>query len=215
MVGGYCFAGLTKSLTMIEPSRSLLSQLQRGRYVVAFSLCLFAVEAMAVKETQLQYPGTNARLPPSIQISYANATDLELKSLGEQWAVLSSPERRALLAEVRMRWARDHNGSTRVRIQATRQFGVERQPDGTTIRVERRIIRMFPVDDDKGYGTGFEQRVGNEPGASETESKGGFMPEGQRTTDTPTMRVRAGSDQQIPGSMSPASGSAPPAGSNR
>ena len=186
---------------------------KRGRYIVAFSLCLFAVEALAVKESQPQYPGSSARLPPSSQISYASATDLELKSLGEKWAMLSAPERRALLAEVRMRWARDHNGSTRVRIQATRQFGVVRQPDGTTIRVERRIIRMFPVDDDKGYGTGFEQRVGNEPITSEQGPKGGFVPDGQHANDTPAMRVRAGPEQQVPGSSSPASGTA--TGSNR
>lgn len=191
---------------------------RRGRYIVAFSLCLFAVEALAVKESQPQYPGSSARLPPSSQISYANATDLELKSLGEQWAMLSAPERRALLAEVRMRWARDHNGSTRVRIQATRQFGVVRQPDGTTIRVERRIIRMFPVDNDKGYGTGFEQRVGNDPGISEPSdqvSEGGFVPDGQHANDTPAMRVRAGPEQQVPGTSSPASGTAPATGSNR
>ncbi len=200
---------------MIEPYRLLRSLVQTGRYIVAFSLCLLAVEALAVKESQPQYPGTGARLPPSNLISYANATDLELKSLGEQWAMLSAPERRALLAEVRMRWARDHKGSTRVRIQATRQFGVVRQPDGTTIRVERRIIRMFPVDDNKGYGTGFEQRVGNEPITIEPGLKGGFFPEGQPTTDTPTMRVRAGPDQQVPGSPSPGSGSSPATGSNR
>jgi hypothetical protein len=208
---------------MIEPNRlprsmaySLAHSLvKRGRYIVAFSLCLFAVEALAVKESQPQYPGSSARLPPSSQISYANATDLELKSLGEQWATLSAPERRALLAEVRMRWARDHNGSTRVRIQATRQFGVVRQPDGTTIRVERRIIRMFPVDDEKGYGTGFEQRVGNEPGTPEQAPKSGFIPEGPQATGAPAMRVRAGPDQQVPGSTSPASGTAPATRSNR
>ena len=206
---------------MFEPYRLLrsLAQIrslaQTGRCVVAFSLCLFSVEALAVKESQPQYPGTSARLPPSSLISYANATDLELKSLGEQWAMLSAPERRALLAEVRSRWARDHNGSTRVRIQATRQFGVVRQPDGTTIRIERRVIRMFPVDDNKGYGTGFEQRVGNEPGTIEPGPKSGFIPEGQNSTDSPAMRVRAGPDQQVPGSTSPASGSVPATGSNR
>ncbi len=200
---------------MIEPYRLLRSLACRGRYIVAFSLCLFAVEALAVKESQPQYPGTSARLPPSSQISYADATDLELKSLGEQWAMLSAPERRALLAEVRMRWAKNHNGSTRVRIQATRQFGVVRQPDGTTIRVERRIIRMFPVDDDRGYGTGFEQRVGSEPGTIEPGPKGGFVPEGQHATDTPAMRVRAGPDQQVPVSTPPVSGDAPATGSNR
>lgn len=213
MVDGYCFEGLTKSLTMLDHSRLVRALAQMARYIVTCSLCLLALQAWAVKESQPQYPGSSAQLPPSTRISYAGATDLELKTLGEQWALLSAPERRALLAEVRMRWARDRNGSTRVRIQATRQFGVVRQPDGTTIRVERRIIRMYPAD--KGYGTGFEQRVGNEPGAVQPPSQGGFVPEGSASTHAPGVPVRANSDQLAPGSKAPVPDSAPANGSNR
>jgi|GEM_PF-2398234 len=198
---------------MFDPRPMFCSLAQTGRYIVTFSFCLLAVEAWAVKESEPQYPGTSAQLPPSEQISYAQATDLELKTLGEQWALLSAPERRALLAEVRMRWARDRKGSTRVRIQATRQFGVVRQPDGTTIRVERRIIRMFPAD--KGYGTGFEQRVGNEPGAVGPPSQGDFVPAVPPATNTPGIRVRADSGQLAPGSTFPEPDTAPATGSNR
>ncbi len=198
---------------MFDARPILCSLAQSGRYIAAFSLCLFAMEASAVKESEPQYPGSNAQLPPSTQVSYAQATDQELKTLGAQWALLSAPERRALLAEVRLRWARDRNGSTRVRIQATRQFGVVRQPDGTTIRVERRIIRMFPAD--KGYGTGFEQRVGNEPGDVEPPSAGGFVPAGPGPLNSPGIRVRASSGQIAPEAPFPEPDAAPANGSNR
>jgi len=154
-----------------------------------FSICVFALEAWAVKDVQTDFPGTTAELPPSTRISYQNATDVELKALGARWEFLSAPERRALLAEVRLRMARDRGGSTRVRIQATRQFGVVRKPDGTTIRVERRIIRLIPAE--QGYGTGFEQRVGQDARQPSEGAPGQTGASGQKLHATPMEATRA------------------------
>lgn len=131
------------------------------RIASVFSLaCIFGLvsaSAYAVNSVEATFPRANDELPQSHPISYANATNAELDALGARWGYLSAAERRALLAEVRRRVAQNNGGSTRVRIQATRQFGVVQRPDGTTIRVERRIIRMIPSE--QGYGTGFEQRA--------------------------------------------------------
>ena len=167
-----------------------------GRRLIALSLLFIAADVWAVKETLPSYPAENTELPQSTRVSYTNATDQELNALGAQWARLSAAERRALLAEVRMRWARDRNGSTRVRIQATRQFGVVRQADGTTIRVERRIIRMIPAD--KGYGAGFEQRVErrDDVPSSERGGVGSDTPVGLKSGAGNTLRVNVGQPDQ-------------------
>lgn len=134
-----------------------------ARFAATLLFGLAPLSAWAVKPVEEVLPGQEAKLPLSKAISYVNATDAELDALGARWGYLSAPERRALLAEVRRRMMQASGASgakgngSRVRIQATRQYGVVQRPDGTTIRVERRIIRMIPAD--QGYGTGFEQRA--------------------------------------------------------
>lgn len=131
-----------------------------SRVVVTLLVGIAPIVSHAVKPVEDVLPQKEAELPPSRPISYANATNAELDALGARWGYLSAPERRALLAEVRRRMMQNSGvagGHGKVRIQATRQFGVVQRPDGTTIRVERRIIRMIPAN--QGYGTGFEQRT--------------------------------------------------------
>ena len=134
-----------------------------GKALAVFLLGMFVADAHAVKPEEPMVPSAASQLPPSHAISYATATNAELDALGSRWGYLSAPERRALLGEVRRRMTQNNGGSSRVRIQATRQFGVVQRPDGTTIRVERRIIRMIPAE--QGYGTGFEQRSARDGGA--------------------------------------------------
>ncbi len=134
--------------------------------MLALLFGLIPAQVLAVKPAEEVVPQAESELPVSRPISYVNATNQELDALGARWGYLSAPERRALLAEVRRRMAQNNgvSGNTgKVRIQATRQFGVVKRPDGTTVRVERRIIRMIPVD--QGYGTGFEQRAARDDGS--------------------------------------------------
>jgi hypothetical protein len=151
-----------KALLYLEDSQQAGHSAGRsfGRILVALLFSFVVSPAFAVKNVEPEFPPASVELPPSTPISYTDATDAELRTLGARWGYLSAAERRALLAEIRLRMVRDNGGSTRVRIQATRQFGVVKRPDGTTIRVERRIIRMIPAE--QGYGTGFEQRVGEQ-----------------------------------------------------
>lgn len=142
-----------------NPLRSF-SRIGLVRTALMFLFGLGPVYAYAVKPAADVLPGAESELPVSRPISYANATNEELDALGARWGYLSAPERRALLAEVRRRMAQGSNVSGnvgKVRIQTTRQFGVVKRPDGTMIRVERRVIRMIPAE--QGYGTGFEQRT--------------------------------------------------------
>ena len=99
--------------------------------------------------------------PVSEPVSYSKYSDAELTELGTQWEALSADERRALLAEVKMRMARDRGRSGILKIRTTRQYGVVRKPDGTTVRVQRRVVRVVPVVPGTGrvtFGTGFENR---------------------------------------------------------
>jgi len=130
---------------------------QSGAWALLLILGLITVPAHAVKPDEGVLARAEAVLPPSRPVSYTTATNEELDALGARWGYLSAPERRALLAEVRRRMAQNTGNTGGVRIQSTRQFGVVKRLDGTTIRVERRIIRMIPAD--QGYGTGFEQRA--------------------------------------------------------
>ena len=114
---------------------------------------------------------------PSYAPSYAEHSDAELTELGTQWEQLSAVERRALLSEVKLRMARDRGRSGVLKIRTTRQYGVVRQADGTTVRVQRQVVRVVPVPSRSGnraagnagrvtFGIGFERRQGRKDGGA-------------------------------------------------
>ncbi len=98
-------------------------------------------------------------------VSYSTFSDAELTELGTRWETLSVEERKALLAEVKMRMvktrtARGQGRSGVLKIRTTRQYGVVRKPDGTTVRVQRQVVRVVPVGPGGRvtFGVGFERR---------------------------------------------------------
>jgi hypothetical protein len=110
---------------------------------------------------------------PAKPVSYGTYSDAELTELGTRWESLSVDERKALLAEVKMRMvktrmARDRGRSGVLKIRTTRQYGVVRKPDGTTVRVQRQVVRVVPVAPSGRvtFGMGFEQRH-QQPSAAE------------------------------------------------
>lgn len=104
--------------------------------------------------------GTATADPAAEPVSYSAFSDAELTELGTRWEALSVDERKALLAEVKMRMARDRGRSGVLKIRTTRQYGVVRKPDGTTVRVQRQVVRVVPVGPGGRvtFGVGFEQR---------------------------------------------------------
>jgi hypothetical protein len=152
---------------LVERTFDTHSRSEAGPWLLLLFFGFLSLPVYAVKPETEVLPAAEAELPESRPISYANATNEQLDALGARWGYLSAPERRALLAEVRRRMAQNTENTGRVRIQTTRQFGVVQRPDGTTIRVERRIIRMIPANqgpgEQQGYGTGFEQRAARDP----------------------------------------------------
>ncbi len=97
--------------------------------------------------------------------SYAKYSDAELTELGTQWEQLSVAQRRALLAEVKLRMARDRGRSGVLKIRTTRQYGVVRKPDGTTVRLERRVVRLVPARPDGKTPKTVNGEPGNQRGA--------------------------------------------------
>ena len=129
---------------------------RRGRVAAAGAVAvwlLLAGHAAAAESRPTQTAGE--------PVSYGEYSDAELTELGTQWEALSADERRALLAEVKMRMARDRGRSGILKIRTMRQYGVVRKPDGTTVRVQRRVVRVVPVVPGSRrvtFGTGFENR---------------------------------------------------------
>ena len=92
---------------------------------------------------------------------YGSHTDEELTQIAGRWESLSTDERRAFFTEMRRRMA--DKGKQPIAVHAERRFGrVVRQPDGSLVRIEG-VVRYRPLEE--GYGTGFEQRAGDEPTA--------------------------------------------------
>ena len=102
---------------------------------------------------------------PQAALSYAKYSDAELTELGTQWEQLSIAQRRALLAEVKLLMARDRGRSGVLKIRTTRQYGVVRKPDGTTGRLERRVVRLVPARPDGKTPTTVNGESGNQRGA--------------------------------------------------
>ncbi|MCP5178566.1 MAG: hypothetical protein H6994_01495 [Pseudomonadales bacterium] len=155
---------------MPETRRTQNRLMRAGRALVVLSCTLFPCAVFAVNSQEESFPGESAELPPSQPVSFRSLSDEQLTRVGQRWELLSAPERRALLAEVTSRMARQNHGDGRFRIQVTRKFGVVRRADGTTYRVERRIIRVMPVAPDEGSGFGqAATRSGALPGESTSQ----------------------------------------------
>lgn len=110
----------------------------------------------------------------ALAVSYANATDEELTVLGARWGDLKPSQRRALLAEVKMRMARAREqGAAKgvLHIQLRRRYGaVPVPPTAGSGQLRVRIVgRKLDARDEKGgldgqrFGVGFEQRKGDKP----------------------------------------------------
>ncbi|MDA1075838.1 MAG: hypothetical protein O3A63_13905 [Proteobacteria bacterium] len=94
---------------------------------------------------------------------YATKSNQELTALSEQWHALDAQQRRALLTEVQSRMSqRSEPGVVRFRVQ--RRYGrIVRQPDGSVVRIETRVIaysgQARAADAQQSFGLGFEQRA--------------------------------------------------------
>ena len=105
---------------------------------------------------------TPAQPAAETPVSYATLSDADLTQMGTRWETLTAEERRALLQEVKQRMARDRSRQGGLKIRTTRQYGVVRKADGTTVRVERQIVRVVPANPNRAgrvtFGMGFERR---------------------------------------------------------
>jgi hypothetical protein len=123
---------------------------------------------------------------------YSDKTDRELTELAAGWESLSEDERRALLTEIK---ARMHTNSDKVpvlTIQTERRYGrIERQPDGSLIRIEttEHIVRYQPLASDPPFGSGFEQRAGAGVAQQSSESPSPTTPPNASPPSAPPVPV--------------------------
>jgi hypothetical protein len=97
---------------------------------------------------------------------FGASSDEELTALAARWDTLDLHERRALLTEMKLRMARRGTPAGDViHIRTERRYGrIIQQPDGRVIRIETQVVEVRPVgeddlQDDGGFGVGFERRV--------------------------------------------------------
>jgi hypothetical protein len=100
---------------------------------------------------------------------YADKTDQELTDLAAHWDELSAEERRHLLSEVKLRMVRQKKADGVIRVRTARRYGrIIRQPDGSMLRIERKVVQIREMDADdlpqSGFGIGFERRHQREEG---------------------------------------------------
>jgi len=111
---------------------------------------------------------------------YADHSDAELTALAADWDDLDADQRRALLAEVKLRMVRQKTRNDTIHVKTLRRYGrLIRQPDGSVLRIERKVLSVRELDaadlerlragalqrtggDDEapgpGFGVGFERR---------------------------------------------------------
>ena len=112
-------------------------------------------------------------------LSYADATDEELTALGARWGELDSEQRRALLAEVKMRMARAGRQGTAkgvLHIRLRHRYGAVPPTVGSG-RLRIRILQGEQAEGTQQFGVGFEQRKGARPGpaAEQQPAAGGAL----------------------------------------
>ena len=72
-------------------------------------------------------------------------SDARLTRMAAHWDRLPTEQRRALLREMKLRMARQQGRGGAPKIHAERRFGkLVRRPDGSVVRVETRVIRIRP-----------------------------------------------------------------------
>lgn len=125
------------------------------------------LEAKSAAQAQLR-----AQMKAQVRVMvkvYAAKSDKELTALSAQWQDLPRLDRQVLLREVKMRMARQRGRQGSVQIRTERRFGrLLRQPDGSVVRVETRVVQVRPATEGdqakqvrmrkSAYGTGFERR---------------------------------------------------------
>jgi hypothetical protein len=131
---------------------------------------------------------------------YAEKSDQQLTELAAAWDDLDAQQRGALLSEVKLRMVRQRSPGGVILVRSSRRYGrIIRQPDGSVLRIERRVVRVQEVDVDElprsGFGVGFERRHGQEglaPGTQTASAADGpsAVPE-MTTTPVPVLRTSA------------------------
>ncbi len=104
-----------------------------------------AVDPRAPEEQPAQAPSEGQIKQQTVALvrRYAAKTDAELTELSSTWQTLQPLERRVLLREVKMRMARQQGRQGVLRIRTERRFGrVVRQPDGSVVRLETRVVQV-------------------------------------------------------------------------
>jgi len=121
-----------------------------------------------------------ARSSTEITGRYADHSDEELTALAADWDDLDADQRRALLAEVKLRMVRQKTRSDTIHVKTLRRYGrLIRQPDGSVLRIERKVLSVQELDaadlerlragalqpagadgeaPRRGFGVGFERR---------------------------------------------------------
>lgn len=114
--------------------------------------------------------GTSTPAVQTLQTAFCERTDQELTVLlATKLDSLDENQRRALIAEVKLRMARNKGRDRAIRLQTQRRYGrrIIRQRDGSVVRIQTQVVRVRPVPDGQSpYGVGFEQRSKKSPQAT-------------------------------------------------
>ncbi len=86
---------------------------------------------------------------------YADVSDEALTKFAAEWDQLDADQRRALLAEVKMRMARQGSSGGVLRIRLQRRYGAVVRRPRATLRIELRAVPKARQE----FGVGFEQRT--------------------------------------------------------
>lgn len=120
-------------------------------------------EAVAQRQQRDQKRAVLRAQVKALVAVYAAKSDSELTNLSAQLRELPPLDQQVLLREVKMRMARQRGRKGSVQIRTERRFGrLLRQPDGSVVRVETRVVRVRPAtkgEQKTRYGTGFERRT--------------------------------------------------------
>lgn len=125
----------------------VLDRARLRRAVSILGSCWLALTGAAVAASEL------SRVPDAV-----------LQAQVGNWDNLSVDERRALLTEVHRRMIQAGKRPV-MRIQGERRFGYRvEQPDGSVVEIEGRegFVSFQPINPDKPFGVGFEQRTGDD-----------------------------------------------------
>lgn len=111
--------------------------------------------------------------PASVEVvaapnPYADASDEALTKFAARWDDLDADQRRALLAEVKMRMARQGSSGGVLRIRLQRRYGTIVRRGRATIRIKVRPVLKARQE----FGVGFEQRTAQASPAQASKEQG-------------------------------------------